>query len=320
MKSFFLPLLSSLVFAFSVNLLEAQELNYIAMADSSKVYLAQGDSTTATLWLERGVQASQTIDFSQYAPTSEDYQAFLHLYLSLGQIRSNIQKDYKGAIALFEQVYATNDKMGNFTEESQKTALNGIFRAAYYNKAPQKQIEALKKGISIANQKIAYYKKQNSPLELNRAEKDKMLHFNDGLFISFTHQLQKELLYFAKQKQAVLLAKQQTSTADYLSTLATLAKCYLIQEEFLLSLEYLQEANRLVKNTPELYHTYSNVYLIQIRAAYYYNIENFSLAIQQYKKAIKIVQKMPDNQYFTLNFLNLMLWKVYIDKRITPQY
>lgn len=289
----------------------AQELTYIDMADSSKVYISKGDYNTAALWLERGVQQSKAVDFTQYAPNSIAYQTFLHLYISLGSIKNNFQKDYTHALTLFDKVYQTNKKIGNELDISQKVVVDGLL--AVNHKSPKKYVAMLKKAIALADFKIAHYQKENNIPYLNMTQNEKMSYINNGITISLNNQVLEGMLYFGQQKKAILEASQQTQSSDYIYTLAVIAKYHLQQGALTKCLEYLEKATNVSRGNSKLYYTYGNMYLANVTALYYLNSGNHQIAISQYKIGIKITEQLYGSKNPNVASLKVGLGRLYSD-------
>lgn len=289
----------------------AQELSYIDMADSSKVYMAKGDYNTAAFWLEKGVQQSKTIDFTQYAPNSIAYQAFLHLHISLGSIKNNFQKDYKRALALFDKVYQTNKKIGNELDMSQQVVVDGLL--AVNHKDPRQYVEMLKTAVALADFKIAHYQKENNTPYLNMTQNGKMRYIDTGIRVSLNNQYLKGILYFGQQKKAILEANQQTQSSDYIYALAVIAKYHLQQGALTKCLEYLEKATNISRGNSKLYLTYGNMYLANVAALYYINTSNYHVAVSQYTIGIEITEKLYGSQNPNVASLKVSLGKLYTD-------
>ena len=281
------------------------------MADSSKVYISKGDYNTAAVWLARGIDQSKDIDFTQYAPSSTAYQAFLHLYISLGSIKNNFQQDWDGAVALFDRVYQTNKAANNELDMSQQVVVGGMIVASY--KKPRQYLQMLKKGIALTDFKINHYQKENNTPYLNMTKNEKMRYIDSGLKTSLDHQVLEGILFFGNKKKAILEANQQTQSNDYIYTLACLAKYYLQQGELSKCLKYLEKATNISRGNPKLYYGYGNMYLANTAALYYLNTGNYLAAVSEYKTGITITEKLYGAKDPNVASLKISLARLYSD-------
>jgi hypothetical protein len=281
------------------------------MADSSKVYMGKGDYNTAALWLERGIEQSKDIDFTQYAPNSVGYQAFLHLYIALGAIKKNFQKDISSAMVLLDRVYQTNKKVGNELDISQKAVIDEMLHASV--RVPKQYLKLLKEAIALTDLKIAYYQKENNIPYLNMTKNEKTSYITYGIQMSLDNQLLEGILYFGQQKKAILEANQQTQSSDYIYTLAAIAKYYLQQGEFSKSLEYIQKASKVSRANPNIRYSYGNMYLANTTALYYVNTSNYEVAVSQYKIGIEITERLYGPKNPNVASLKVSLARLYSD-------